>query len=336
MTDHRMVLEFQGSRLLVEADERAWLERLVRAFPAFGGESGGRPHDFALTIRETDAPPKPHGLPLTWAGLQPDGYAARISEQDELVILELEDGGTVVIDHDARTAVASLRPGSYAQFFGSPLMLVLQSALAASGQRLIHAACLVERRSGRAVLICVPSGGGKTTTALALAHDGFALITDDAAVLVPDESRPRVWGLPRPLKVHRVTAQLLPWIGPLPDRWDENGEQGVTLESLAGKIEVAPPEPVELGAMFELGPRSADGHKIAPLPKPDMLVGLAHDNVAFRAAGMLPTTLKRYQAFARAVSQAPTFRISAGPDLASLPSMVAAAMNAAAGPGSRP
>ena len=96
-------------------------------------------------------------------------------------------------------------------------------------------------------------------------------------------------------------------------------------------IAVAPAEPVELGAIMLLGPRSAGEHRIAPLPKGEMLVAMAHDNVAWRPAGMISRSLSRFDVFAKAVTQAPTFVISAGLELASLPALVAAAMNDPAG-----
>jgi hypothetical protein len=244
-----------------------------------------------------------------------------------MAILEVMNGGISVIDHGAGTADAYLRPGSQAQFFGSAIMLLVDAALTAAGQELIHGASLVEARSGLAILIVVPSGGGKTTTSLALARGGFRLMTDDASVLQPDRSRPRVWGMPRMLKVHRRTAELLPWVGPLTDKWDENGEQGVALESIGDRIAIATPAPVELGAIILLGPRSSGGSHVAPLAKSEMLTAIAHDNVAWRPAGMTPKAVRRFETFARTVAQVPAFRLSAGTDLASLPDLLRTALD---------
>ncbi len=327
MTDTTTMFDFRGARMRVTADNRVWIDRLHQSFPGFVEHTVTSTNDFALTIRETTEPVQTPDLPLTWEGRQPDGFMGRVFESEGVAALELEDGGFVIIDHANRTAVAHLRPQSRNQFFGSAVMLIVDAALNAGGQQLVHGACLVEQRSGRAVLICVPSGGGKTTTSLALAHDGFSLMTDDASVLVPDALQPRIWGLPRALKVHRRTAELLPWVGPLPDRWDENGEQGVSLDRLAGRIAVMPAEPVELGAIMLLGPRSAGEHSVTSLPKGEMLVAMAHDNVAWRPAGMISKALLRFDVFARTVTQVPTFVISAGLDLATLPALVAAAMN---------
>lgn len=328
MTETTILLDFAGSRFRVTADAASWIDRLHQAFSGFVSDDPVATPHLELTIRETSTPSWARDLPLTWEGQLPDGYAGRVFEADGLAVLEVADGGVLAIDHVERKAVAEFRPGSDARFFGSAVMLVVNAALAAGGQHMVHAASLIEKRSGRAVLICVPSGGGKTTTALALARDGFSLMTDDASALIPDAARPHVWGFPRALKVHRKTAELLPWLGNLPDRWDENGEQGIAIDGLAGRIDVAARrEPVELAAIFQLGPRSAGDHAISLLPKSEMLVAIAHDNVAWRPAGMVPRAVRRFDAVAQAVAQVPTFIISAGAELATLPALVAAAMD---------
>lgn len=327
MTETAILFDFAGSRFRVTADAESWIDRLRQAFSVFVVDDQATTPDFELTIRETSSPSWAGDLPLTWDGQLPDGWTGRVFETDGSAVLEVDGGGILVIDHVKRKAVAEFRPGSHTHFFGSAVMLVIDAALLATGQHMVHAACLIEKRSGRAALICVPSGGGKTTTALALAHDGFSLMTDDASALIPDGARPHVWGFPRALKVHRRTAELLPWIGTLPDRWDEYGEQGVSLDSLADRIDIAAGRgPVELAAIFQLGPRSAGEHAISLLPKPEMLVAIAHDNVAWRAAGMVPRAVRRFDVYAQTVAQVPTFIISAGTDLATLPALVAAAM----------
>ena len=41
------------------------------------------------------------------------------------------------------------------------------------------------------------------------------------------------WGLPRHVKVHRKTAEMIPLVSPcLGPAWDRNGEQAVSLERL--------------------------------------------------------------------------------------------------------
>jgi hypothetical protein len=325
MTDIELHLDFCGARMRVCADKDAFIKPFQKAFPDFIAAGPFEQHVFKLTIEETDTPAIPHDLPLTYDGPMADGQIGKIFESESISIMEIEDGGFVLIDHAARTAHARLRPDT-TRFFGSPMMTVIDSALMSAGQQMVHAASLVDEISGKAILFCVPSGGGKTTTSLALAHGGFRLMTDDASVLIPTASGFAVWGMPRALKVHFKTAELLPWVGPLEDKWDENGEQGVKIKDLADRISVAAASPVELGAIVLIGPRSPAGHSVAPVAKPELLVALAHDNVAWRQAGMTPKALRTYATFSRAVASVPTFKLSAGTDLASLPSVLREAL----------
>ncbi|PWV99901.1 hypothetical protein DFR52_103100 [Hoeflea marina] len=326
MADPVLCLNFFGARLSVAADSPRWLDRMRQAFAAFVGDEP-RPGDFFLTISDSAGQGEPPDLALTWEGILPDGRPGRVWESAFTAVLAVEESVVVKIEHTEGSATAHVMAGGDAALFSSALMFILDAALLAAGQQLVHGACLVDQRSQRAALICVPSGGGKTTTSMAMARDGFSLMTDDASVLIPNAGRPLVWGLPRPLKVHRYTADLLSWIGPLPDTWDENGEQGIPLARIADRISVMAPQPVELGAVFLLGPRSSGDHAVTRLPKPEMLIAIAHDNVAFRAAGMTPRALRRFGELGGMVADVPTFQISAGRELASLPAMVAAAMN---------
>lgn len=326
MADPVLSLDFFGARFSATARSEKWLERLRQAFPAFIGADPA-PGDFSLTIMETTSQDEPPDLPLTWEGNLPDGRPGQVWETAFTAVLAVEDSVVVRIDHEKRTATAHVTSGGEAALFSSALMFILDAALLADGQQLVHGACLVEERSQRAAMICVPSGGGKTTTSMALARDGFSLMTDDASVLIQNSDRPFVWGLPRPLKVHRFTAELLSWVGPMPDKWDENGEQAIKLAEISDRLSVMAPQPVELGAIFMLGPRSPGEHVVKPMPKPEMLIGIAHDNVAFRAAGMTPRALSRFGQLGAMVAKVPTFQISAGRELASLPAMIAAVMN---------
>ncbi len=318
MTDAALTLDFFGAPMLVSGD-RKWLGPVHATFADFVADNPGMAVGFNLVIRETADTHIEHGLPLTYEGPMADGNHCRIFESESRVVIEVPDGGMTVIDHASRSAEAQLLPASQAKFFGSVFMTIIDAALVAGGQQLTHAASLVDARSGKAILFCVPSGGGKTTTSLALAHGGFNLMSDDASVLVPDRDGFQVWGMPRALKVHVKTADLLPWVGPLDAIWDENGEQGVEIETLKDRIGVAPVKPVPLGAIVLIGPRSQAGHVVRPAAKPDILVALAHDNVAFRAAGMTPKALRSYGMYARAVASVPAFELNAGTDLDALP-----------------
>lgn len=322
MAEHSLNLNFFGAWLCATSNEPVWVERLAKQFSEFVAAECDVPDAFRLSISEAQAPDTQPDLPMTWQGEMPDGRQGAVFEADNRAILKLEEGVTVTVDHGQRRAWVIVGPGSKDVFCTAGIMFVLDAALTAAGQQFVHAACLMEKASSRAVLICVPSGGGKTTTSLALSRDGFALMTDDTSVIVPGAGGPKVWGLPRALKVHRKTAELMPWVGPLPDAWDRNGEQAVPLADIGDRITVMTPKPTGLAAIFLLGPRSSDGHSVTRLSKADMLVAIAHDNVPWRASGMTPKALRSFSVMAQAVADVPSFMISAGEDLASLPALI--------------
>src|SRR5690606_27351699 len=115
----------------------------------------------------------------------------------------------------------------------------LYAMLHVTGQMLVHAAALRLPDADAALVLFAPSGAGKTTTSLALALQGFGLLTDDATVLSGGDRSTAacVWGLPRPPKVHRNTAELLPALGKLlGPKWNADGEQALSPEVLRSAI----------------------------------------------------------------------------------------------------
>jgi len=84
------------------------------------------------------------------------------------------------------------------------LVLVNAAAAGARNVRVLHAGAV--ERDGRAVIVLAPSGGGKTTTALALLRRGWRLLSDDFAVVGADGV---VHPFPRRLNLTDATLQLL-------------------------------------------------------------------------------------------------------------------------------
>lgn len=334
MPEQTVRLNFQGAGLLVSAGDRVFVDAISSMYAQFVTDAP-LPGAFDLKIIDTDALPPDPDLPLTWQGLNNSGVPCRIFESETEQFFVADEKVVKLESHKSGTATTFVLPESKTTFISSILIPVIESALFHGGQYLLHAACLVEEASGCAVLVCAPSGYGKTTTAMTLAHDGFSLMTDDVAVVIPKPECVLAWGIPRALKVHRKTAELLSWIGPLPDdRWDENGEQGITLEKIADRIGVMKPEPRPLGAIIVLGSRSPQGHVLEPASRSEVLTVLAHDNVAGRTAGMTAKAMDRFMTFADMVQRTPAFTLHAGEDLATLPGIVAKALKD--GPGHAP
>ncbi|WP_457939792.1 hypothetical protein [Mesorhizobium sp. 10J20-29] len=326
MPDRSGSFDFLGTAMHVTATADEWVEGMISAFPDFVADGELRGDVFSLRIIQTDKLPDPPGFPLTWEGRMPDGYQGRILEAEDEAYLTVEDRVAVSWSYRYKDAKAFVLPDSQSEFFTSAAIAVIDAALARDGQYLLHGACLVDRQSNRVILICAPSGAGKTTTSMALAHDGFSLVTDDASVVIPAGSAALAWGLPRALKVHWKTAELLPWVGQMQDCWDASGEQAVPLADLAGRLSTAKPAAREVAAVVLLGQRSAGGHVVERLSKADLLMALAHDNVAARPGGMTIKAQARFEALAEVVARVPALMLSAGTELRTLPGILAEAL----------
>jgi len=322
-------LDFSGALLSVASDSPRWTELWNHAFPSFVCAPAVGSAPFRVSIETCDQPRIAHGLPRTWKGVQPDGLFGAVFEEGERLVHAVESDVVMDIDHARGTARILAKATAARALHGTAIMQLVDACMGYFGRHLVHAGALVDPASGRALLLSVRSGGGKTTTSLALSRKGFALMTDDATILGETNDRPQVWGMPRPLKVHSRTAELLPWLGPLPDRWDQHGEQPVELASLADRISLAGTGGVPLGTIIEIGKRSNGAHSLKPLSKSEALIALAHENVAGRPLGVTPRAQRRFAAISRAVAAADTFVLSAGTDLETLPAAVSARLEAA-------
>ena len=192
-------------------------------------------------------------------------------------------------------------------------MLVLDAALDAGGQHMLHTAGLTLPDSDALVLIHAPSGTGKTTTSLALASQGFGLCSDDAMILNVASGKAVAWGLPRHVKIHRKTAEMVPLVSPcLGPSWDRNGEQAVSLERLSEIVRVEDSGPRPVAALLHLARSADDQNRLVAMARTDAMVALAADNVRTGMTGLLPLQKRRLETIVRLVSTVPTFTLEVG------------------------
>lgn len=193
------------------------------------------------------------------------------------------------------------------------LMMVLDAALDADGQHMLHTAGLTLPDSEALVLIHAPSGTGKSTTSLALASQGFGLCSDDVMILKTTADGITAWGMPRKVKVHRYTAAMLPFVSPcLGETWDAEGEQSVSLDRLGEIIRVEDVRARPVVALLHLT-RSADTEtRLLPMARTDAMVALATDNVRTGMTGLLSMQKRRMAAIAALVKTVPTFTLEIG------------------------
>ena len=318
-------VDLLGAGLTVSAPGDSWLAAVRGSFAEFTVPEAPE-GAFTVEMETADDPRVPAGLPHTWSGQLIEGGDGRIYETETLWVVEVVGQGYALLDRSARRGHVVMKPGSESAFSFTPLMAVLDAVLAADDQHLLHAACLAVPNGSEAVLICGPSGHGKTTTTLALAHDGFGLMGDDSSVLRLNDGGACAWALPRALKVHRKTARMLPWLSHLPDNWNEEGEQSVPIAKLGELVDVAPIAPLPVAAVIVIGARRDGAHRVTRMAKPDALVRIAHDNVSNSATGVKPWNQVQFAVYAELLRHVPVFELNAGEDLGALASAIADAL----------
>jgi hypothetical protein len=322
--------DFAGTLLMVRADGAHWLDMMRRGFGAFEADPPSAAPGFTLDVSGGHESVIPDDLPQVWSGKLNEGGDADYFDHDTRRALLVRDCGTLLINGAARHATARLEQGGERRFLGSPSMMLMDAVLGADRQTLVHGACLNRLSTGGAVLLCAPSGAGKTTTSAALARRGFALQTDDASVVQRRDGRMHAWGFPRALKVHRRTVEMLPWLAPLATRaWNAEDEQGIARDLLASVAGIAPCAPVPLEAFIWIGPRRADATRLVPFAKSDALIGLALDNMTWLPTGIPGHAVAFFAAMAATLSEVPAFRLEASPDLDGLPDVIESALSQA-------
>ena len=283
--------------------------------------------DFRLDITATDVLGEEPGGSLVFEGEIPEDGYCRMIEDGGTVHLVLPERQTVSINGEEGWAEIRIRPDAKAAW--TPSMLVLDAALDAGGQHMLHTAGLTLPDRDAVVLIHAPSGTGKTTTSLALATQGFGLCSDDAMILDAAAPRPFAWGLPRHVKIHQKTARMIPQVSPcLGPSWDRNGEQAVSLERLSEIVRIESPAARPVAALLHLA-RSADSQtRLVPMARTDAMVALAMDNVRTGMTGLLPLQKRRLATIGRLVSSVPTFRLEVGARPADAAALISDALKA--------
>jgi hypothetical protein len=284
--------------------------------------------DFHLDIAETEILNETPDGSLVFDGEIPeDGYCRMIADGGT-VHLVFPERQTVAINDEEGWAKLRIRPGSKTAW--TPSMLVLDAALDAGGQHMLHTAGLTLPGRDTIVLIHAPSGTGKTTTSLALATQGFGLCSDDAMILDTTSDKPMAWGLPRHVKIHQKTAQMIPQVSPcLGPSWDRNGEQAVSLERLSEIVRIESPVARPVAALLHLA-RSTDSEtRLVAMARTDAMVALAMDNVRTGMTGLLPSQKRRLATIGRLVSSVPTFTLEVGVRPANASALIIATLTSA-------
>lgn len=158
--------------------------RLIAPLLPYLGEMSSPPApraaaDFHVAIARETPQEAPDGARLLHDGPLPEGTPCRIGMEQGRRWLVIPDRLSLQFSIGGRRADMQVAPGAEVLIGGSAGIQLIEAALAASRQMLVHAAALRLPRREAAICLLAPSGAGNTTTALALALQGFALMTDD-------------------------------------------------------------------------------------------------------------------------------------------------------------
>lgn len=168
-----------GVRVRVDCEDPVTLDALGRDFAAFDDEPGGEP-DIALRLERRPCPGGPlAGRAWSWKGVR---------WHDAGAIRRLDYGSGAGAQWDfarERGTVWACDPDLLHELGFLFLHSRIGAALDRRGLHRVHA--LGFSWGGRGGLLLLPSGGGKTTLALALAaRPEFALLSDDVPLLGAD------------------------------------------------------------------------------------------------------------------------------------------------------
>jgi hypothetical protein len=288
--------------------------------------------DWTVTLLPADAIARPsRAAAPVWDGPLPEGLPSVLFADNGQRTLTVPDHFAMTSCHAAGHLQIHLVPAGLDSIRGTASFWLIGEILAARSRHLLHGACLVEPRTEQAVALFAPSGTGKTTTALALARNGLGLAGDDALVLEHAEDGPYLWGIPRAIKVHRRTADLLPWLQPVLKDWRED-EQALRLGGLQQVVTLASPTRRRCAAVVVLQRPNPDGHRAEMISKPDAIMHIVTDNIRRAPTGVDANGQASFSAVARLVAQTPTVALSVGPDPGSLdPELIFAAIRSSGG-----
>ena len=322
-------LDFYGCTVEVVSRDRELVDETRRDFAYFetGAAEPARPPGARLRVEMRLTPPPYDGLPAVPAAfVTPRNVCFR-------------DGHTMYIDYFGRSLAIFDRHAGRCVIYGTDHDLVHEVAylfiLSAVGQYLdriglhrVHALGVAYR--GRAVLLLLPSGGGKSTMALELlAQPGFRLLGEDTPLV---DRRGRV--LPFPLRLgvrhDRETDVPARYVRTM-RRMEFDPKTLIDLAYFQDRL-CDPGVTVEPGAIL-VGQRNLGDHTaIVPLPRLATMRALVKYAVvglgiyqglefllergAWELAGKSGVVASRLHASGRLVARAPGYRFVLGRDIA--------------------
>lgn len=310
----------------VEAVNPSHLKAFSRIFGGSTAPVTSNP-EFRLMVREGTPEEVPAGAATIYRGPVPGEGACHFARAGGRHYLHVAGRVALVLERDGRQAFMTVASGHEERAGMAAGIFALQAAINTTGQFLLHAAGVTVPGGNDLVVIFGQSGAGKTTTTLSLCDEGFGLCSDDAMIFRATAQGTTAWGLPRNLKVHRNTAAMLDWVGPLlSGEWSNEDERPLRQADLKGRIRFAPPGRQRVAGLFKLERSGGARSAVSEMGAADALAALAADNMRLGAPGLLAGEAKQFAAFAGLARSVPVFRLRAGSDLSTIAPAVTAAL----------
>lgn len=191
------------------------------------------------------------------------------------------------------------------------LSTIVPTLLADRGDLMLHASAVVA--GGRAVLFCGPSGRGKSTLALVLSREGYAVLAEDGVAVAEGTGDPEAW--PGARDVRMKSGERAPRHPLYPSgihRTEDNQGAGVPVAALVVLG--------ERGSLLDVG--RLDGPR-----------GLAELAGTLMHRGGVEGLRSPFRALARVVDRVPAFRASMPDDLDAAPAHARRLLDAVTGSG---
>jgi hypothetical protein len=134
------------------------------------------------------------------------------------------------------------------------------------------------------------------------------------------------WALPRAFNIHRRTEELLPWLTTAAKPWGSAEVQSVPFEKITQLIGRGAHEPTRCRAAVLLDTPNGFAHTINPLDRSEALLRMLADNLRIAPDGMDDADTNLFDCLAHLVKHTTVLRLSVGPTLDTLASLLTASV----------
>jgi hypothetical protein len=242
---------------------------------------------------------------------EPGGeWRTAVARLDRGLLVHSRRGGTFLLDAGRGRVEAAPQPDAGGWFSHLLTAGVLPMLLAERGDFVLHAAAVLNGR-GEAMLLCGPSGRGKSTLAVALCARGIPLLCEDGVAVSLGEATATAWagtvGVRLAPSDLDVAGEGLPPLRPI-DELD--GKRLYLLDERTQPPLLSAP----VGAVVALAPRECGELELSRLASADAVAALLANTTSPGPAGLEVA----FALAARLAAAVPVFRLRVPEDLAAV------------------